>query len=294
MQTLREGLAFFQTVGVLIKRLAQRTQAEYTHDLTELVDFLEDRGVFLIAKVRFRDLQYFTLALEKRGLRRSSCNRKVDAIKSFFHFLTEQEIIRHDPAEQLIPPPLLEHDPRILTQDEYQRLLAVCAHHKRDHAIIVLYLQTGMRLSELVRLKLSDIELPEKIAEGEEESGFVRITRSTGRAERIPLNYKASQALVGYLKERPASAYPTVFLNRFDKPLSKRRVQYLVQEYLERIGITDASVHTLRHTMAAHHIAQGTDLQVIQETLGISVAATERYISLSKKAIRRALQEHAL
>jgi site-specific recombinase XerD len=68
----------------------------------------------------------------------------------------------------------------------------------------------------------------------------------------------------------------------------------VVQEYLERIGIFDASVHTLRHTMAAHHIAQGTDLQVIQETLGISLEATEKYISLSKKTARKALQEHAL
>jgi site-specific recombinase XerD len=68
----------------------------------------------------------------------------------------------------------------------------------------------------------------------------------------------------------------------------------MVQEYLEHIGIKDASVHTLRHTMAAHHIAQGTDLQVVQETLGISVAATEKYVSLSKKMARNALQKHAL
>jgi site-specific recombinase XerD len=120
------------------------------------------------------------------------------------------------------------------------------------------------------------------------------LTRSNGRTERIPLNYKASQALVAYLTDRPPSPYPTLFLNRFAAPLSKRRIQYLVQEYLERTGIFDASVRTPRHTMAAHHIAQGTDLQVIQETLGISVAATEKYVSLSKKTARKALQEHAL
>src|SRR5439155_13002558 len=134
---------------------------------------------------------------------------------------------------QLIPPLAIEREPRILTEDEYQRLLAACAHHPRDCAIIVLYLQTGMRLSELVRLKVSDIELPHDITQDEELSGFARITRSNSRTERIPLNYKASQALVAYLTERPASPYPTLFLNRFDAPLSKRRVQYLVQEYLE-------------------------------------------------------------
>jgi integrase/recombinase XerD len=287
-------LVFFQTVGMSLRRLAQRTREEYTHDLTELADFLEARGKTALAKVRLGDLQLYAGELERRGLSRSSCNRKVDAIKTLFRFLAEQEIVRHDPAEQLIPPLAIEREPRILTEDEYQRLIAACLHHPRDRAIIVLYLQTGMRLSELIRLKVSDIELPGEITQEEEHAGFARITRSNGRTERIPLNYKASQALVAYLTERIPSPYPTLFLNRFDAPLSKRRVQYLVKEYLERIGIFDASVHTLRHTMAAHHVAQGTDLQVIQETLGISVAATEKYVSLSKKTARKALQEHAL
>jgi len=245
-------------------------------------------------KVRLKELQAYSLELERRGLSRSSRNRKVDAIKSFFRFLSEQEVIRLDVAEQLIPPPLVEREPRILTEQEYQQLLLSCAHNPRDQAIIVLYLQSGIRLSELVRLKLSDIELPAEIGQDEEQAGFVRISRSTGKTERIPLNYKASQALVTYLKERHSVPSLVLFLNRFDTPLSKRRVQYLVKGYLERIGIFDASVKTLRHTMAAHHIAQGTDLQVIQETLGISLDATEKYVSLAKKTARRALQEHAL
>jgi len=182
------------------------------------------------------DLQLYAGDLERRGLSRSSCNRKVDAIKTFFRFLAEQEIVAYDPAEQLIPPLAIEREPRILTEDEYQRLIATCAHHPRDHTIIVLYLQTGIRLSELVRLKLTDIELPQDISQDAEQSGFARITRSNGRTERIPLNYKACQPLIAYLTDRPASPYPTLFLNRFDAPLSKRRVQYLVQEYLEHNG----------------------------------------------------------
>jgi site-specific recombinase XerD len=285
---------FFQDVGMSVKSLAQRTREEYTHDVSELIEFLDARGLTELDKVRLRHLQMYSHALEKRALSRSSRNRKVDAIKSFFRFLHEQEVIRHDPADQLIPPPPVEREPRILTEEEYQRLLSTCAAKARDQAIIVLYLQTGMRLSELVRLKVSDIELPNDISPDAEHAGFVRVTRSNGRTERIPLNYKACAALVAYLKNRPAVASPTLFLNRFDAPLSRRRVQYFVKEYLESIGIRDASVHTLRHTMAAHHVAQGTDLQVIQETLGISLEATEKYLSLAKKTARRALQEHAL
>jgi site-specific recombinase XerD len=294
VQTIKQGLVFFTTVGVSVKRLSQRTQEEYARDLGDLASFLAGRGVADLVRVRLRHLQLYQHGLARRGLSPSSCNRKTDAIKTFFRFLREQEVLRHDPAEQLIPPLSCEHDPRILTEEEYNRLLTACAHHRRDTAIIVLYLQSGMRLSELVRLKLSDVELPQHITQDAEHAGFIRITRSRGSSERIPLNYKACQALLGYLTGRPAAPSPTLFLNRFEQPLSKRRVQYLVKEYLERIGIFDASVHTLRHTMAAHHIAQGTDLQVIQETLGISLAATEKYVSLAKKTARRALQEHAL
>src|SRR5262245_48123682 len=113
-----------------IRNLAQRTREEYTHDVTELIEFLEARGVTELAKVRLRELQAYSRQLEKRGLSRSSRNRKVDAIKSFFRFLSEQEVIRYDPAEQLIPPPPLEREPRILTEEEYQRLLVACAHNR--------------------------------------------------------------------------------------------------------------------------------------------------------------------
>jgi integrase/recombinase XerD len=294
VETVREGLVFFQTVGMSLKRLSERTQKEYSRDLADFVTFLERRGITMLKKVRLFDLQLYQRELARQGLSTSSCNRKTDAIKTFFRCLRELEFLSHDPAEQLIPPPSRDDEPRVLTEGEYRRLLAVCAHNQRDTAIIVLYLQTGMRLSELVRLKLSDIELPPQMSSDVECSGFARITRSNGKGERLPLNDKACQALIAYLAERPVAPSPALFLNHFDEPLSKRWVQYLVKGYLKKIGISDASVQTLRHTMAAHHVAQGTDLQVVQETLGISLAATEKYVSLAKKTARKALQEHAL
>jgi integrase/recombinase XerD len=294
IQTVQQGVTFFLTVGASVKRFAQQTREEYKRDLDGLASFLEARGVTDLAGVRLRHLQLYQHELAQGELSPSSCNRKTDAIKTFFRFLREQEILTHDPAEQLIPPPAHEVEPRILTEEEYTRLLTACRHNRRDTAIIVLYLQSGMRLSELVRLKLFDIELPPQISQDADQAGSARVTRSRGSSERIPLNYKACQALIDYLTERPATPSVALFLNRFGQPLSKRRIQYLVKDYLEQIGILNASVHTLRHTMAAHHIAQGTDLQIIQETLGISLAATEKYVTLAKKTARKAMQEHAL
>src|SRR5262245_51679577 len=99
VQTIRQALVFFQNVGMSVKSVAQRTREEYTYDVSELIEFLEARGVSELSKVRLRELQAYSRELEKRGLSRSSRNRKVDAIKSFFRFLSEQEIVRYDPAE---------------------------------------------------------------------------------------------------------------------------------------------------------------------------------------------------
>jgi integrase/recombinase XerC len=94
---------------------------------------------------------------------------------------------------------------------------------------------------------------------------------------------------------RPDVAYNSLFVSKFKRPLNTRTIQHSITKYLKDSGITGASVHTLRHTMATHHVARGTDLKTIQETLGhASLETTTIYVSLAKKAQRKALQEHAL
>lgn len=292
--TVTHAVDLFETIGMVAKGHSPLTRKTYKRDLEALARYLSERGITQIATVRLAQLRGYQRSWDSHHLSPATRNRKTDAIKTFFRFLHEEDYLPFDPAEQLIPPDAPEHEPRILTEEEYTRLLQTCAHHPRDYAIIQLVLQTGLRISELVAIRLGDIELPKEISSQVEATATLRVKRSKGQAVAIPLNDKAVHALTGYLKARPRVQSDTLFLNRFDEPLSRRRLQYLVQEYLEHIGISDASVHTLRHTMAAHHVAQGTDIQVIQETLGISLEATEKYIGLSKRTARKALQEHAL
>ncbi|MDQ5853639.1 MAG: tyrosine-type recombinase/integrase, partial [Chloroflexota bacterium] len=108
-------------------------------------------------------------------------------------------------------------------------------------------------------------------------------------------NHKACKALAAYLKIRIDVGSPALFLSQFKQPMSTRAIQQRVDKYLSEAGIEGASVHTLRHTMATHHVARGTDLKTVQETLGhASLATTTIYVSLAKNAQRKALQEHAL
>ncbi len=293
--TLAQGLAFFTQVGMPSRNLAPRTRREYETDLKDVIAFLKKGGITALTQVRLSHLETYQAELDRRELRPSSRNRKTYAIKTFFTFLHTQGAILTNVADRLIPPEVERSEPRILSETEYKALQQVCRHNVRDTAIIELYLQTGMNLSEMVRLKVSDIDIPAHISSDIDDTGTVRVQRRRGRVEAIPLNFKASTALATYLKTRPPVPTDQLFLSRLNQPYSTRAMQYTVSKYLEKIGIANASVRTLRHTMATHHIAKGTPLLTLQETLGhASPDTTAVYIPLAKKMQRKALQEHAL
>jgi len=150
-------------------------------------------------------------------------------------------------------------------------------------------------VSRFTHLTVADVELPKRIAKDSESTGTAKVRRKGGRIERVLLNYKACQAIASYLKVQPKVDEAGLFISKFIMPMSARAIEYMVTKYLKEARITGASVHTLRHTMATHHVAQGTDLKTVQETLGhASLATTSIYVSLAKKAQKKALQEHAL
>jgi integrase/recombinase XerD len=293
--TLATALQLFATVGMPAKNLSFHTRKNYQHDLEDLAHFLTERGITKVAAVSLRHLQAFQAEMDRRGYSSSTRNRKTQSIRILFQFLHQHGITEHNIAAQLIPPPIQKQEPRFLSEAEYQRLLRAASHNARDAAIIELFLQTGMRLSELAKLTMSDIEIPKRITMDPDNMGMVRIRRKGGKTATIPLNYKACKAVAAYLQVRIDVGYPALFLSQFKQPMSNRAIQQRVEKYLKEAGIEGASVHTLRHTMATHHVARGTDLKTVQETLGhADLATTTIYVSLAKTAQRKALQEHAL
>jgi site-specific recombinase XerD len=293
--TLTEALDLFVTVGMPARNLAERTRQEYTHDLADLLAFLAGRGLTTVVEVGLPDLEAYQAEMDRRGYKAATRERKTYAIKTFFKWLHRQGMVASNVASQLIPPRAAKTEPRYLSKSEYQALLRACSHQPRDAAIIELYLQTGMRLSELPRLTLADVELPKRISRDPDNMGWVRVTRKGGKTEEIPLNYKACQALKAWLKVRPQVDHDGLFVSKFKTKMTPRAIQYMVRKYLREAGIQGASVHTLRHTMATHHVAAGTDLKTVQETLGhADLSTTAIYVSLAKKAQRKALQENAL
>jgi site-specific recombinase XerD len=293
--TFDKAMELFETVYMASRNLTDRTRAEYKRDVQQLVTFLEKRGVHRPQDVSLTHLQAFLAELDTQGLAGVTRRRKVSSIKAFFGFLTTSDLVPHNPTLQLVPPEREHKEPRFLTTQEYRALLRACAHETRDAAIIELVLQTGMRLSEVARLTVDDVELPARINRDAANTGSVFIQGKGRKSRTLPLNYKACRALKAWLTIRPDIDDPALFVTKFRGPMGARTIQNIVKKYLDEAGIKNASVHTLRHTFATHHVAKGTDLRTVQETLGhADLKTTSIYVSTAKEAMRRDLQDHAL
>ena len=294
-ETLQEALELYETLYMPSRNFSEKTRLDYRHDLLDLINFLSRNGRQRLGQLSLGDLEAFLAELDHRGLAGSSRRRKTYAIKSLFSFLYSSGHVPQDLSDRLIPPKSEQKEPRVLSRGEYEALLRACSHHPRDSAIIELLLQTGLRLSEVARLTLDDVELPRRIGKDAETMGRLH-TVGKGRKERwIPLNYKACRALRTWLSTSPNGEDRALFVTKFRRPIGPRAVQHLVRKHMREAGIKGASVHTLRHTFATHHVAQGTSLRTVQEVLGhADLKTTSIYVQLAQEAVKRDLQEHAL
>jgi len=292
--TFASALRAYRDIYMPSRNYASKTRCSYADDLADLSRFLRSRGHLGPGSVTLADLEAYLAELDCRVLAGSSRRRKTYACKSWFAFLLRAGQIEHDPSRQLVPPRAEQKEPRVLSRAEYAALLRACSHHPRDAAIIELLLQTGIRLSELCHLTVDDVHLPARITQDAETVGRMHILAKGRKARWIPLNHKVCRALKTWIALR-GNGGPALFHTKFGRPIGPRGVQRLVRKYMTEVGITRASVHTLRHTFATHHVAQGTSLRTVQDVLGhASLKTTSVYVQLAQEAVRRELQEHAL
>jgi site-specific recombinase XerD len=294
--TLKEAVEEYKNVLLPARNFSSRTRVEYINDVEDLVSFLERSGVSRVREISLPGVDRYLADLDQRGIAGTTRKRKVVVARSFLKFLYEDGYLSTNLSARVIPPKADFKNPRFLTEAEYNRLLAACSQHPRDFAIIQLLLQTGIKLSELNRLTVEDIELPDELFMDLKEGGHMHISGSERQKERvIPLNHKAYEALNGYLKTRPRTSNPALFINRFGEALTQRGVEKTLSKYFERAGINGASVQSLRHTFGAHHAAKGTSIKTLKEIMGLKdTESTSVYQSLAQEIIKRELQENAL
>lgn len=289
--SIRKALDDYKTVYMPYRNFAERTREEYLNDLEGFLGFLEKSFIKSVSQLSLRSIQRYVATLEEKGSSSLTRKRKVVSIRSFLQFLYQDGYVETNLATKVILPYTESNLPNILTQKECDRLREACAGSPRDRVIVELLLQTGIKLSELVHLTVSDVEIGEA-----QYGGSMRLIGSRGKKDRlIPLNTKASLALKHYLDMRADAGNNVLFLNRFGESLGESGVQKMLRKYLKQAGIAEANLNTLRHTFGAYHIARGTSLKTIKEILGhTDDRSTIIYQNLAKTVALKELQENAI
>lgn len=309
---LRSFLIYLRT----IKGKSEKTIFEYFLDIQMLLRFLkklnglvddsisfneiiiDDIPLQIIEKTTLEDLYLFMNYLQntRKNSNRTRA-RKTASIRSFYKYLTvTAKLFDNNPAKHLELPKVKKNEqPKYLSLDQSKKLLTEVDgnNKKRDYAILTLFLNCGMRLSELVGIEISDIK------DTEINEPKLRVVGKGNKERTIYLNKACSEAVFDYLyNERPISNSPALFLNNRKKPMSNQTVHLMVKKYLAKAGIDIKvySTHKLRHTAATLMYQYGdVDIRALQEILGHeNLSTTEIYTHVDDERLRKAANKNPL
>lgn len=270
-----------------VKHTSNNTEMSYKRDLLKVCHFMQERGITSAAAVKEQDLKAYIHALEEQKLAAATVSRNIASIKAFFLYLFSEGKIQNDPALCLKAPKIEKKMPEILTMGEVSALLEQANGDSpkeiRDKAMLELLYATGIRVTELISLKVSDVNLP---------MHFI-MCRDPHKERMIPFGTQAHDALERYLGGGRAEmvedkSSEILFANCSGKPMSRQGFWKLIKFYAKKAGITaDITPHTLRHSFAAHLVENGADLKSVQEMLGHSdISTTQIYANMNHNRIR--------
>lgn len=270
-----------------VKKTSANTELSYKRDLNKLVKYLAMQGVEDVTKVTATNLQSYILYLEKNNFAAATVSRNIASIKALFHYLFKEGVISSDVSELLKAPKIEKKLPEILTTDEVNKLLDQPRGNSpkeiRDRAMLELLYATGIRVSELISLKVSDVNL---------QVGYI-ICRDSHKERVVPFGAPAKRALTEYLRTTRGafisdSTCDVLFTNCSGQAMSRQGFWKLIKYYAKKAGITaDITPHTLRHSFAAHLVENGADLRSVQEMLGHSdISTTQIYANMTQNKIR--------
>lgn len=277
----------------LERNYSPNTIDAYRHDLHLLLIHLSGQGLTPI-DVKLDHLQRFAAWIHERGIGPKSQARILSGVRTFYHYLVVDGYLEVDPTELLESPHLPKHLPEYLTTEEVDRLEAAIdltsAEGHRNRAIIEVFFSCGLRVSELVELKLSNLFLNER---------FMRVEGKGGKERLVPISQRAVGELELWFDDRRQMRIKPgeddyVFLNRRGHHLTRTMILIMVKRLGEAAGIKKTlSPHTLRHSFATALLRGGADLRVIQVLLGhADIATTEIYTHMDDESLRQAVLCH--
>lgn len=274
------------------KNASKSTVSSYQRDLKKMENYFEEHGIEDIESVTATSLNSYILYLEKQGLSSATVSRNVASMKAFFHYACRNCQLKEDPTETLKAPHIEKKLPEVLSMEETVRLLeqpsGSSPKELRDKAMLELLYATGMRVSELISVKLTDVNMM---------MNYV-VCRDSGKERVIPFGDNAKMALNHYLQRGRSflvkeDGSDFLFVNCSGSAMSRQGFWKLMKQYAARAGImADITPHTLRHSFAAHLVQNGADLKSVQQMMGHSdIATTQIYQNLNFERMRSVYKE---
>ena len=268
------------------KNASANTLSSYLRDVNQFVTYLQSEKLTL-KKLSQADIESYTAHLASKGKTVATVTRAVASLKSFFNFLVDSGTLRANPAKNIVPTKVERKLPQILTSKEVELFLEqpdpADLKGCRDKAMMELLYATGIRVSELIGLDLTNLNL---------SAGFIRCV-GRGKERAVPLYSAAIHALSEYVKRaRPQMIgypdEPALFVNMSGDRMSRQGFWKIVKYYKEKAGISkEITPHTLRHSFATHLLENGADLRSIQEMLGhADISSTQIYAQLVNQKLK--------
>ena len=270
-----------------VKNTSNNTELSYKRDLEKVKLFMASRGIVEAKDVSAKDLSDYVKYLEDNRFAAATVSRNIASLKAFYHFMVEEGLVAEDISEKLKAPKIEKKLPSIMSPDEVVRLLEQPSGDSpkeiRDKAMLELLYATGIRVTELITLKVSDVNM---------QMNFI-LCKDRNKERIIPFGAAAKNALTRYLDgTREAmlenKSSDVLFANCSGQPMSRQGFWKLIKYYAKRADIkADITPHTLRHSFAAHLVENGADLRSVQEMLGHSdISTTQIYANMNHNRIR--------
>lgn len=271
--------------------LSDNTIQSYHNDLKRFVTFLEENALLTSwQKLTREDILIQLQTMQESGMKTTTISRYLTTLRRFFQYLKMEGLVAENPMETVAMPKPKKYLPQVLSADEIDRLLEApdvsTPHGLRDRTFLELFYATGLRVSELIHLRVSDWH---------QDMGFIQ-TIGKGNKERIvPIGEIAEDWLWRYLEEgrsklerNEEEAQGFLFLNFHGKPMTRQGIWKIIKKYVMQAHITkEVSPHTLRHSFATHLLENGADLRIVQELLGHSdISTTQIYTHIHSEYLK--------
>jgi integrase/recombinase XerD len=271
------------------KGLSRATLESYSRDMARYRQFLDKNGVHGLAGTDTPLILKHMIALRNEGLGARSRARHLVSIRGLYRFLVHEKIIAHDPSRLIDLPKLSLKLPGVLSVDEVSRLLAAPDTNRpvgaRDAAMLELLYAAGLRVSELVNLKLQDINL---------EAGFVRVLGKGSKERVVPIGMYAKNKIHFYVENSRKliiknQVSPHLFIARGTKPITRQGFWKLLRRYGSQAGLKKkVTPHSLRHSFATHLLERGADLRAVQVMLGhVDISTTQIYTHVAREHLKK-------